>query len=400
MQTSTSKTRLRVCHVINNLDVGGAEMMLYKLLSRLDRARFDGRVVSLIQPGPVGAKMEALGIPVATCGMRRGWPDPISFARLCRHLRRIQPDVVQTWLFHADLLGGLAAKLAVPRTPVVWNIRQSSLEVGVDKRTTFWTAKMCARLSSRIPARVIVNSQASRTINQSFGYAAGKFAVIPNGFDTDLYCPSPAARLAIRAELGLPADTSLIGIIGRYHPHKDHGTFLQAARLVAGTRSGTHFLLCGPGLEASNRDLQQRIADCHLDPAYLHLLGSRDDMPRVQASLDVAVSSSLTEGFPNAIGEAMACGVPCVVTDTGGSPEVVGDTGRIVPRQDPQALAAACSELLRLSESERQQLGARARRLVEQKFSLDRVTRQYEELWHGVGDTRIVPPVSRTRQAA
>jgi glycosyltransferase involved in cell wall biosynthesis len=379
-----------VCHVINNLQVGGAETMLYKLLSRLDPAAFDCHVVSLIERGPISKKIEALGIPVVTCGMRRGLPGPISFARLCGHLRRIEPDVVQTWIFHSDLLGGLASKLILPRTPVVWNVRQSTLEAGVDKQTTIWAAKLCAHLSAKLPARVIVNSQASRTVNQAFGYAADRLIVIPNGFDTILFRASNTARLAVRAELGLAPETPLVGIIGRYHPHKDHPTFLRAARRIAAARPDTHFLLCGPGLDGSNRQLKQLIADCHVASANVHLLGSRDDMPSVQSSLDVAVSSSLTEGFPNAIGEAMACGVPCVVTDTGGSPELVGNTGRIVPRQNPEALAAACLELLTIPDAQRRQLGARARHAVEQHFSLQRVAQQYAELWQHVADRTVL----------
>ncbi len=392
-------TPLRVCHVINDLQVGGAQVMLYKLLSRLDRVRFDSRVVSLTESGPLAEPLRQMGIPVEVCRIRRGLPTPAGLLRLHRQLADPRPDVIQTWLFHSDLLGGVASKWTRLQVPVVWNIRMSSLCSTIDKRSTRWTVKLCALLSRHLPARIIVNSQAGRSMNQKIGYAPDKLEVIPNGFDTDCYRPSAEARRMIRSELGIAGDADLIGLVGRYHPHKDHGTFLAAAGQMLTSRPGTHFLLCGDGIDGSNGELREQIL--RAGPlANFHLLGRRDDLPTIQASLDIAVSSSVTEGFPNVIGEAMSCGVPCVVTDAGGSSEVVGDTGRIVPCGDAQALADACLEILELPIERRQRLGELARQRVVDQFSLERVTELYAELWQRVaGVARDAAPRAARRAA-
>ncbi len=394
-----SSRLMRVCHVITDLQVGGAQVMLHKLLSRLDRSRFDSRVISLTESGPMAEPLEAIGIPVEVCHMSRGIPSPSSLFRLRRQLAQPRPDVIQTWLFHSDLLGGVVSKWTRLRVPVVWNIRMSSLCSTIDKRSTRWTVKLCALLSRHLPARIIVNSQAGRSMNQALGYAADKLEVIPNGFDTDCYRPSTAARRAIRNELGLAHDTDLIGLIGRYHPHKDHGTFLAAAGHVLKSRPDTHFLLCGDGIDGSNDELCERIRRAG-PMSHFHLLGRRDDLPTIQASLDLAVLSSVTEGFPNVIGEAMSCGVPCVVTDAGGSSEVVGDTGRIVPCGDARGLADACLEILEMPSERRRRLGELARQRVVDRFSLERVTELYAELWQRVaGVARTATPRDARRAA-
>lgn len=390
---------IRICHVITDLQVGGAQVMLYKLLSRLDRTQFDSRVISLTESGPMEKPLREIGVPVAASHLSRGLPSPAALFRLRRQLASPRPDVIQTWLFHSDLLGGALSKWTRLQVPVVWNIRMSSLSSTIDKRSTRWTVKLCALLSRQLPARIIVNSQAGRAVNQTIGYAPEKLEVIPNGFDTEAFRPSAEARRTIRRELGLADETDLIGLVGRYHPHKDHGTFLTAAGYVLKSRPNTHFLLCGDGIEGSNEELRERIQ--RVGPrSHFHLLGRRDDLPTIQASLDIAVSSSVTEGFPNVIGEAMSCGVPCVVTDAGGSSEVVGDTGRVVPCGDARALADACLEILELPSERRRRLGDLARQRVGEQFSLYRITELYADLWHRVaGVARGISPRDARRAA-
>ncbi|MEK6257015.1 MAG: glycosyltransferase [Planctomycetota bacterium] len=390
---------MRVCHVISDLQVGGAQVMLHKLLSRLDRAQFDSRVISLTESGPMAEPLQAIGVPIEVCHMSRGIPSPSSLFRLRRQLSQPRPDVIQTWLFHSDLLGGAVSKWTRLQVPVVWNIRMSSLCSTIDKRSTRWTVKLCALLSRHLPARIIVNSQAGRSMNQEIGYAPDKLEVIPNGFDTDCYRPSTGARRTLRGELGIASDAALIGLVGRYHPHKDHDTFLKAAGQVLASRPDTHFLLCGDGIDKSNGELRERIQRAG-PMANFHLLGRRDDLPTIQAGLDIAVSSSVTEGFPNVIGEAMSCGVPCVVTDAGGSSEVVGDTGRIVPCGDARALADACLEILAMPSERRRRLGELARQRVVEQFSLERVTELYADLWQRVaGVARDTAPRTARRAA-
>ncbi|MGQ0645700.1 MAG: glycosyltransferase family 4 protein [Elusimicrobiota bacterium] len=368
---------IRTVHVIAGLAVGGAEVMLFRLLSRLDRDAFEPEVVSMTGDGPLAEKIRALGVPVSGLGMRRGVPDPRGLARLAVRLRARRPGVVQTWMYHADLLGGLAAKLA-GGPPVVWGVHHSNLDPAFNKRSTLFTARACARLSRALPARIVCCSEASRRVHAALGYDAAKMAVIPNGFDLAEFKPDPEARASVRRELDLPEDALLVGLVGRFDPLKDHRSFAAAAARMKTAR--VHFLLCGDGVEWGNPDLV-RAVDAAGPRSRFHLLGRRGDVPRLTAALDVAASSSLGEGFPNAVGEAMACGVPCAVTDVGDSGAMVGETGKVVPAGDPEGLARALDELLALPIEGRRRLGEAARARVAEFYSLSRAATRYESLY-------------------
>src|ERR1051326_2654943 len=191
--------------------------MLCKLLSASTRADSGAEVISLTDVGPVGERIRRQGITVSALGMGRGRPGVSGLVRLARHLRRTAPDLVQTWMYHADLVGGLAARLA-RNIPVVWGIRNGVLEPIGNKRSTIWTAKACARLSGRLPRRIIVNSERARRFHETMGYCAARMTVIPNGFDLTAFKPDPAVRPALRAELGLAPDAPLIGLVARFDP--------------------------------------------------------------------------------------------------------------------------------------------------------------------------------------
>ncbi len=370
--------RLRVWHVITGLNTGGAEVMLYRLLGRRDAAGSDVEVVSLTDVGPIGEKIRALGVPVRALGLARAAPNPVRAARLVYWLARERPDAVQTWMHDSDLVGGLAAFAA--RVPVAWGIHQGEYELrDAGQRRTRRVASVLARLSRFVPARIVCCSETSRRVHAGIGYDARKLVVIPNGFDVGAFRPDPAARPAVRAELGIPDGAPIVGHVGRAHPQKDHATFFAAAALLGARRPDVHFVLCGDGV-SENAPLARGV-----DPAVrarVHLLGRRDDIPRLTAAFDLlASSSSFGEAFPLVIGEAMACGVPCVVTDAGDSALMVGATGRVVPRRDPRALADAWADVLALPGEERARLGRAARARVEEHYTLERCVGRYEALY-------------------
>jgi glycosyltransferase involved in cell wall biosynthesis len=374
---------LKVTHIITGLSTGGAEMMLYKLLAHLDRGRFSCNVISLTMDGSVGDKIRGLGVPVQISGMRSGVPDPLAVLRLAGRLRSMQPDLVQTWMYHADLVGGLAARLA-GRASVVWGIRNSNLDVVQSKRSTRWTVKACAFLSRWLPRRIVSCSETARRIHIGLGYRAEKLVVIPNGFDLELFHPDPSARCALREELDLPPIAPVIGLVGRFNPQKDHQNFIQAAAIVAARFSEAHFLLCGEGVTSENSLLQGWIISNGLEQKF-RLLGQRNDIPRVTAAMDIGCSSSAYgEAFSNVLGEAMACEVPCVATDVGDSAYIIADTGHVVPPRDPQALANALLDLLVLSTEQRQQLGTAARQRIEENFEINAVAKRYENLYRQI----------------
>ncbi len=370
---------IKIAFIITGLCTGGAEAMLLKLLQHIDRDRFLPSVVSLTTKGENGPRIEALGIPVQTLGMSPGVPSPSKFMRLVGLLQDARPDVVQTWMYHADLIGGLAARLTGIQT-VSWGIRHSNLSPHQNKRATLLVVKLCALASGWLPHRILSCSERARSIHVDAGYLADKMVVIPNGFDLTRFQPDPVARDSVRSELGVPPETSLIGLIARDDPQKNHKGFIEAATIVHAALPQAHFVLAGTGINQDNTELKQLIEQFGLK-AHCHLLGRRDDIPRLMASLDVLASSSTGEAFPNVLGEAMACGIPCVVTDVGDSAEIVGDTGRVVASGDMAGLATQLVTLLSIPPDERSRLGISARERVRERYEIGSVTRQYEHFY-------------------
>jgi glycosyltransferase involved in cell wall biosynthesis len=379
---SSPNQRLRVLHIITGLDPGGAETMLFRLLGQSDRDKFSHHVVSLTSEGVLGDAIRNLGISVNSLEIRGRFPLPWHLFKLARTIQAVNPNVVQTWLYHADLLGGLTAKI-LRSAPVIWGVHHTNLDPRFDRRATIWTAKLCARLSSWVPKKIICCSYETRNVHSKLGYPMDAMLVIPNGFDLAQYRSDDQARHDLRSELGVDPETILIGMAARYHPQKDHPTFLRAARLLSSRMTKVHFVLSGVGIDSSNTHLLHTMKKDGLADR-VHLLGYRKDMPRVFAALDIATLSSHGEAFPNVIGEAMACGVPCVVTDVGDSAEMVGDTGFVVSPRDFSALADAWERMINLGEDGRMLLGQQARSRVRELYDLPSVVARYEEVFREV----------------
>jgi glycosyltransferase involved in cell wall biosynthesis len=315
--------------------------------------------------------------------MRLGVPTPAALWRLAAHARRIQPTLIQGWMYHGNVAAEFASAFLPGRVPVLWNVRHSLYDLKYEKWLTARVIRLGAFLSKR-PARILYNSAIAAEQHEAIGYRADHRVVIPNGFDTEQFAPSEESRRQIRDELGLPQTTRLIGLIARFHEMKGHETFLRAAAMISSEYPDVHFLLAGFGVEETNEDLMELIHT--LCPGNrVHVLGIRSDTPVVTAALDIASSSSwFGEAFSNAIGEAMSCSVCCAVTDVGESAQLVADTGRVVQPRDPAAMASAWRSFLDLSEEERARLGARGRERIIQEFSIERIASLYQSLYRGV----------------
>lgn len=377
---------MKVAFIISGLTTGGAEIMLYRLLAHNPSLR-QGPVIALAGEGEVAVKLRALGVRVECLDMRPSLPSPFAMQRMHRVLQEEQPDVISTWLPLADLFGGLMGWWM--GIPVTWGIHASDISSPRHPWRSRMAARICAKLSSHIPARVACCSMRAKQDCIAFGYTPEHFEIIPNGFDIADFAPDATARDVVRKELGLPSETLLVGQIARFSPQKNHLGFIEAARLLKQRLPNVHFVLVGGGVNSQNKPLVDAIQAADLVSA-VSLLGLRTDIPRLTSALDVLVSpSGFGEAFPLVLGEAMACGIPCVTTDVGDSAYIVGDTGVVVPPNDMEALAAGCEQILKLPLSERQALGQRARQRIEQNFSIDIVSRQYQGMFEQV---QIIPP--------
>jgi glycosyltransferase involved in cell wall biosynthesis len=370
---------IKVLHIITDLSAGGAETMLYRLLSKMDTERFENEVISLTSLGDIADKIGSNGVPVRALGMEMGVPNPMPVARLFRWIRRSKPQIVQTWMYHANLTGGLTARLATD-IPVVWAIHHANLDPHGNKRLTIWIARVCASMSKWLPRCIVFCSQAALLSHVKLGYAAQRMVVIPNGLDLHEFKPDPSAGIAMREKLGIGAESIVIGTAARFHVLKDYRNLVEAAARLRANFPDVHFVMCGFGVTPDNQELVQWIAEAGLQ-THCHLLGEQRNIARLFAASDIATSSSLSEAFPLSVGEAMACGTPCVVTDVGDSALIVGNTGRVVKPRDPDALTAAWRELIEAGPSVRRHLGMTARLRVEQHFSLPMAVERYQAIY-------------------
>ena len=369
----------RVAHLIVGLDVGGAEKMLLSLVEHRDPQ--DQLVVSMTGGGTLLPDFLRTGARVESLGMRRGLPDPRAFARFRRLLAEHRPDVVQTWMYHADLLGGLAAR----SIPVVWSIHAVDIERSGLRMTTRVTRALCARLSGRLPGRIVYCAESAARFHRSLGYASDKAVLIPNGVDVARFVPDETARGVLLEELGLPEGTELVGNLARFHPQKDHRTLARAAGLLLARRPQAHLVLCGRGVDDDNEMLVTWLRE---EGVYerSHLLGERADTPKVLAALDVlALASAFGEAAPVVVMEAMSCGTPCVVTDVGDSARIVGESGIVVPPRRPEALAHALESCLATGPVT-DRTSSDARRRAIDYYSISSCADAYEKLYQEIAE--------------
>lgn len=370
---------MKVLHVITALGVGGAENMLLKLLGASRLSGVDQRVIALLPDGALAGPMRATGASVEELDLLGGVPVIEGTLRLAAHAHAAAPDIIQGWLYHGNLGATVARAVQPRRVPLIWGIRQSLPSLDGENawaRTAIWLGKWL----SRLPDRILFNSQTSLVQHRAFGFHGARMQYLPNGFDTARFRPDAQMRASRRLEWGVSDRHVVFGLVARYHPAKDHQTFLRAARQVAEMHPCAFFVLCGAGTDHDNHELSEQIAALGLLDRVRSLAVS-SQVAEIMTGLDVLVSSSHVEAFSNSIGEAMSSAVPCIVTDVGDSALVVGDTGLVVPPRDPARLAQAMITMIDVGRQGRLDLGQRGRNRIESAFSLDAVAAHYGALW-------------------
>ena len=349
--------------------------MLYNMIHRIDRTRFNLTVFSLID-GALRDKIEKLGVPVYVFDIKKGGINISKIIKLIRKLKIIRPDIIHAWMYHASLISLLGS---CRNTRIIWSIHNSLYSLKNETRMTALIIKMCAYFSD-YPSVIHYVSKFSSEQHWKSGYNKQKTTIIPNGFDTMRFRPSEGAKRVLCSELGIPNYSILIGMVARYHPVKDHDNFLSAASLISKKHNDVYFVLVGKDADKYNEKLNKKIHDMGLSTR-IFLLGERTDIPMITSSFDIACSTSYSEAFPMVIGEAMASGVPCVVTDVGDSSQIVGDTGLVIPPRNHFLLAEALSKMIDLGPDGRRILGQNARNRIDCNYDLPEIVKQYEDLY-------------------
>lgn len=366
----------KVLHIISGLDTGGAEMMLYKLIVQFSRQGIDSKVISIRKLGPMAKKIEEVGLEVDTLNIGKGfWHTLIALPLLIWKTKRFQPQVIQGWMYHGNLFASISYLCVSSRVTLCWNIRQTLYDIKKEKIFTRLTIWICKILSKR-PDHILYNSSLSAKQHEGYGYSKAQRTIIFNGFETEEFKPDVQLKSEVKKELNIET-RYVVGHIARFHPKKDHKTFISAAKKVLDEVGDVTFVLIGRNVLFSTNVLTQYIKQSGLETK-VRLLGERTDIARILTAMDVVVSSSgWGEGFSNVIGEAMATGSLCVVTDVGEAKDIVGDIGIVVPPYSVGALSEGVVQFLEYSKEARDDISKRGRERIIEEYSIDKIAAKY-----------------------
>lgn len=376
MQTNK---RTRVTHIITGLGMGGAERMLSNVVLSMDPNRFENTVISLKDLGYWGSILQERGITVYTLNMNPSITSLSKILTLYKILRDSQPDCIQGWMYHANIVATLAS-IGVKQRKVFWNIRCSLMDLSHYRFTTRLIFKLGAILA-RIPHAIVNNSRTSMRQHQGCGYKNKNLIFIPNGFDIEKFKPNSTIYKEFRIQHQLPSDAIIIGTAARFDASKDHESFLKAAAILAKQNPKVYFACAGTGMHHKNSTIHNLIVANCLEKRVL-LLDQVNDIQNLLPAFDyLALTSIFGEGFPNVVAEAMLCGVECFVTDVGEALEIVGEFGFKIPKHDPVNLAKVWSEVLGRDQMLIQQNKVAVRQRIMANYALDKITNMYSEMY-------------------
>lgn len=367
----------KIVHIIIGLDVGGAELMLKRLvLNSQKKGIFQHEVISLTNLGTIGCFLKESGIPVYELNMNSIFSLFKVYFYLVKILKKIKPDVVQTWMYHSDLIGGLAAK-SIGINNIIWGIRNSALDSnsGTLKKMI---RKACALASVQVPKKIVCVAHKAKDLHVSIGYCKDKMIVIPNGFDIKRFNIDDKLRSEYRNELNIDENKLVIGNIGRFTPAKNQVNFIKACILLLDKGYDFDVIMAGRDISINNSEIK-------------NLIGSRKNFKLVEElnqpekfynAIDVFCLSSITEGFPNVLGEAMATERVCLTTDAGDAREILGNCGYHINDPSSDAIAEALeTHILSKDLSSLMGIGKIARMKIVDNYSLDKIVLDFEKLY-------------------
>lgn len=371
---------VKTLHIITGLKTGGAEMMLYKILSA--STQFESAVLCLSSDrnSLISNRILDCGITIHYLDISKNFKPFLLVKKIRDIVKEEAPDVIQGWMYHGNIAALFCSMFSKADASVIWNVRRSLHDLKTEKFTTRSIIKLNALLSF-LPDKIIFNSDVSRQQHLKIGFNKKKSVLIPNGFDLNYFKPNSKARLQIRQELRIKDNEIVIGLVGRYHPIKGHSNFLNAASILSTRFNNIKYVLVGKDVDENNSELVSLITKLGIKECVV-LLGSRADIPDVSNAFDIATSASSGEAFSNTLGEAMCTEVPCVATDVGESRQLVKDFGVIVKANSPEALADGLAKLISWGKEVRKQIGRDARQHMKQNYSLEAITEMYASLYN------------------
>lgn len=368
---------MKIIHLISGLTDGGAEAVLFQLCKFGSQEHI---VVSFQNEGKYGSLLKKENVRVICLNMQKA-NILSSFKMLISILKKEEPDVVQTWMYHANFLGGLACKLSGIDN-IFWGVHNSDPLSHSIKKSTRLLVILSAWLSKFLPKKIICCSIKAAERHKEIGYSGVKFEIVPNGYDLNKFFPDNNKRISIRNEFSISDDTYLLGMVARYNPQKDHENLLNALSLVKAKIKNIKVLLVGQNINTENKKIVNLIKDLSLEDLII-LADVRSDIASIMNGIDIHVLSSHAEAFPNVLSEAMACGTPCVSTNVGDAKIILGENGILVPARNPQQLAEGILNMV--TEIEKVENPAIKRdeihKYIKNNFSVEKMTVEYERIW-------------------
>jgi glycosyltransferase involved in cell wall biosynthesis len=373
---------MKIAHCITGLTADGAQRMLLRLATQLQERGFENHVISLSRPERFAAAFEDRGIRVHSVGMVGSWRDTFALERCRRLIRDISPGALQGWMYHSNIVLSLLRAALSERLPLLWNIRRGMDDFSERKFRTKCVIRASSLLSSKVD-RVIFCTPESRAQHEAFGFCRDNGLVLGNGFDTNLFIPSAELRRRGRERLCIEDDEIVIGNVGRDDFAKGRDYLLEAFSEVLRSNPRARLVMVGRGMERSNQRLASESSSRGFGER-VSLLGECSSLQEIYPIFDVLCSSSISEGFPNVVAEAMSCCISCVATDTGSTATIIGSTGVVVPARSSTELARGLNEACAESAAVRGARGVAARARIQQLYSLSCVVDEYARIYSGV----------------
>ena len=372
---------MKILHCITGLTGDGAQRMLLRLTGSMAELGVQSAVVNLGSEQGVARLFEQEGVPVRSLGISPSASGAmLGVARLRRILQEVKPDIIQGWMYHANLLALSAKQASRSSAAVVWNIRRG-LDDYVERRLKTRVVIRSNAALSKMVTGIVYCSSISKEQHEQMGFRSVSSIVLENGFDANKFMPRPDARRDFRSKYGIGDEEILIGNISRFDIAKGHSFLLEAFGRVVALKPNSRLVLIGRGVTHTNQELAAQL-DRHGCGDRVMMLGEQEAIENLHAAFDLYCSSSISEGFPNALSEAMACGVPCVTTDTGASRQLVEGLGRVVPPRDAAQLADAIVATIEDGIERRRDAGERSRQRILRRYTLPSVARRYFEFYN------------------